>query len=139
MFLDRAARVRAHLHGEQMTNVQLGAEAQQHGGDAGGIRVGEFGEIARAHHDFGGWLEPAKLDIARERVGEAKVNGIENGIENKVDFSRARLGRGALQRGEIAMRRGDENGNELRALRQNIEAVLVETKHMIGAGADRAR
>ena len=112
VLLHRAARVRTDLHGQEIANAQLRAQAQQRGGDAGEFRVGQFGEIAGAHHDFRLRLQAAQLDIARERGGEAKMDRIENGIEDEADFFRAGLGGGASQRGQIAMRRGDENGDQ---------------------------
>ena len=48
-----APRMRAHLHHEHIPDVQLRGDAEQHGGDAGRVGVGELGEIAGAEQDLG--------------------------------------------------------------------------------------
>ena len=53
VLLDGAARVRAHLHHEHVPDVELRGDAEQHGGDAGRVGVGELGEIAGAHQHLG--------------------------------------------------------------------------------------
>ena len=51
--LQRAAAMRAHLHDQHVADVQLRDDAHEHGGDAGGVGVGELGQIAGAHEDLG--------------------------------------------------------------------------------------
>ena len=68
VLLDGAARVRAHLHHEHVPDVKLGRDAEQDGGDAGGVGIGQLGEIAGAHQHLGvGPLAP-DLRVALERV-----------------------------------------------------------------------
>ena len=83
MLLDRAARMRADLHDEQVVNEKLRANAEQDRGDAVGIGVGQFGQVARAHEQLCRGKPPAQLGIAREKIHEAEMNWIENRIEDR--------------------------------------------------------
>ena len=53
VLLHRTACMGAHLHHQNVLDVKLGADAEQNGGDARGVGVGQLGEIAGAHEHFG--------------------------------------------------------------------------------------
>ncbi len=80
VLLQGAARVRADLHAEHVADAKLGADAEEQGRDAERIGVGQLGEVARAHQDFHFRPEPPELSIAKERGGEAEMDGIEDRI-----------------------------------------------------------
>ena len=84
VLLDGAARMRADLHHEHVLDVQLRGDAEQHGGDAGGVGVGQLGEIAGPHQHLGvGTLAP-HLRITLERLHEAEIDRIEHGVDEIV-------------------------------------------------------
>ena len=89
--------------------MKLRGNAEQHGGDAGGVGVGELGEIAGAEQQLGLGPVAAHLRVALERLHEAEIDGIENRVgEKSAAFSVERV-HGAVERGKIAVLLGDQH------------------------------
>ena len=81
VLLDRAARMRAHLHDEHVLDVKLGGDAEQNRGDAARVGVGQLGQIARAHQHLCAGPLASHLSIALKRRHETEIDGIEHGID----------------------------------------------------------
>ena len=111
VLLDGAARMRAHLHHQHVLDVQLRGDAQQNGGDAGRVGIGELGEIAGAHQHLGlGPLAP-HLRVALERLHEAEIDRIEHGIDEIFAPLGVERIHGAVERGQVAVLLGDQHRN----------------------------
>ncbi len=133
MFLDRAARVRAHLHHEHVLDVQLRGNAEQNRGDAGRIGVGQLGEVAGAHQHLGiGTLAP-HLGVALKRRHEAEIDGVEHGIDEIGPALGVERVHGAIERSHVAMLLRDEH-RDGRDLIGDGEGRFVEAQKKIGAG-----
>ena len=70
-----------HLGREHRADASLLAEADQQRVDAGGVYVGEFGEVADAHHHLGLGMAPADVEVAAEAGGETEADRLQHRIE----------------------------------------------------------
>ena len=103
VLLDRAARMRAHLHGEHVADLKLRADAEEGCGDAERVGIGQLGEIAGAHQDLD--LRASvrlQLGIAEQRCGEAEMDRVEHRVGDEGEAARLRRFDGREQRIEVA-------------------------------------
>ena len=127
-----APRMRAHLHHEHVLDVQLRGDAEQHGGDAGRVGVGELGEIAGAEQHLGIGPVAPDLRVALERFHESEIDGIEHGVgEIGTTFLVERV-HGAIERGKIAMILRDQHRRGF-DLVGDVQRVFVEAQEKVGA------
>ncbi len=105
----RLAGVFADLGGEDGADFQLRTQAQQHRVDAHGVGVGQFGQVAHAHHDLHAGIAAAGFVVACQRVGKAEMDGVEDGIDDEFAAFRPHPGDGPVQRVQIAMFGGNQD------------------------------
>ena len=80
-FLDAAPGPVDHLGGEDRPDSHLRAEAEEANIHAGGVDVGQLGEIADPHHHRCLGVAFADVEIAAEARSEAEANRLEDRIE----------------------------------------------------------
>ena len=129
---NRAPRMRAHLNHQHVADGELRANAEQHGGDAGAVGVGEFGQVAGAHQDLGGGQALAQRRVAQQRGGKTEMDGIEDRVEQTGDAARLGHGGGANQRVEVAGHGGDQHRHGSGAVAE-VERVFGEAQQEVGA------
>ncbi len=137
VLLDRAARVRRHLHDEHVADGEFGADADEHGGDAAAVGIGQLRQVAGTHQDLDVGPRAAQLRVALERGREAEVDRIEHRIGDVRDALGNAHVDGAQQRVEIAVRARQQDRHALGAV-DGIEARFIEAEHVVGAGARAA-
>ena len=127
-----AARMRADLHDEHIPDAQLRGDADQHGGDAGGIGVGQLGEIAGAEQDLASRPLAPKFGVALERRHEAEIDRIEHGVGEIGTAFRVERVHGAIERGHVAMILGDQHRRRGHLI-GDVQRLLVEAEQIVGA------
>ena len=133
MLLDGAVRMRAHLHDKEIADAQLGTDPSSIAVTPLESGVGEFSQVAGAHQNFGLRQPFAQLRIARQRSHEAEVNRIDHRIEDRLDAAALGHCGGAQQRGDVAVRGGDEHGDRAGVGRE-IERELGEAEQEVRSG-----
>src|SRR5690606_29626924 len=94
----RAARPGRVFGREDVADPQLLTEAEQQRGRTRGVRIGQLGDVGRAHEDLG-LREPAPhLVVAVQGLGEAEADGLEDRVHDVAD-------RPALERFDVALQR----------------------------------
>ncbi len=101
--------MRADLHDEHVLDVQLRGNAEQHGGRADAVGVGQFGEIAGTHQhlDLGALAPEPRITL--ERAHETEIDGIEHGIGEIFAALGVERIHGAVERGHVAVVLGDQH------------------------------
>ena len=70
------------LGGEDVLDPQLGHDAHQQGVYPGTVGIGQLGDVADAHQHLLLWKTAAGFKIARDRLGEAKHQGIDYRVDD---------------------------------------------------------
>ena len=134
----RAARVRADLGGQHRRDVQLGGDAEQQRIDAARVGLGEFGQVAHAHHDRCVGKSLAQPVVADDRCGQAERNRVEDGVGEKGTAAFAQPLDGLVKRRFVARRTRDQHRRG-RHLVRNPQRVERQTEQVVGAGASAAQ
>ena len=98
---------------------ELRADSEQQRRDANRVGIGQLRQVAGAHQHFRVGQVRAHLAIARERLGEAEMDGIDDRVEDGAEASLLRLFSGAIKRGEIAVLRPESTPAARRSLRRS--------------------
>ena len=100
------------------------------------VGVGQFRQVPSAHQHFRVGQARAHFAIARERLGEAEVDGIDNRVEDSAEAPLLCLVSGAIKGGEIAML-GRNQHRSCARLFGDRETMLGEAEKIIGASGCR--
>src|SRR5262249_36212574 len=82
-FADRTSRPVDYFGRQHASYGQFLAEAEQEDVNTRGIDVGQFRQIAHAHHHFRWWIPAADLAIAVQRCGKTETDGLQDWINSK--------------------------------------------------------
>ncbi len=123
----------AHLRGEQVGDAKLGDDAHQHCLHAERIGVGQLGEVARAHHDLDFRQPPPQLAVASDRVGEAEMDRVENGVGQVGAAFLLHLLDRAQQRAQAARPGGNQHRSGADLVRDP-QGLGFQAQQKIGAG-----
>ena len=101
--------MRADLDDQHVPDVQFRGDAKQNGRNANRVGVGQLGEIAGTHQNFSVGALAAHLRVTLERGHEAKMDGIEHGVDQIAPPLGVKRIHGAVERGHVAVILGDQH------------------------------
>jgi hypothetical protein len=129
---DGAARPVDDLGGQHVADAELLAEAEQQRVDAGGVRLGELGQVADAHEHLGVGVAPADLQVAAEARGEARADRHDDRVDEERLAEPAQVRDGHVEAVEILRRVGDQHRRGAQLLR-DVAVVPVEAEDVVHA------
>src|SRR5206468_10319863 len=107
-FADGAARPGNHFGRQHRAHAELLAASDQYCVHAGGVRCGEFGQIADPHQHFRLRVPAAHFGVALERCHETVTDRLENRIDEITDAPPRKLLEAWLE----CLERAAELGND---------------------------
>ncbi len=134
----RRTGVRADFGREHAGDVEFRDQAEQQGVDAGGVRLGQLGQVADPHHDVDIGITPAQGAVADDGVGKTEVNGIEDAVGDEFPALRRTGVDGAVQRVEVSVRLRDQHRRG-RHLFGDPERAFLKAQQVIGIGPAAAQ
>ena len=129
---DGAARPVDDLGGQHVADAELLAEAEQQRVHAGGVRLGELGQVADAHEHLGVGVAAARLEVAAEARGEARADRHDDRVDEERLAEPAQVRDGRVEAVEVVGRVGDQHRRRAQPLRE-VAVVAVEAEDVVHA------
>ena len=99
---------------------------------AGGVRLGELGQVADAHEHLGVGVAAARLEVAAEARGEARADRHDDRVDEERLAEPAQVRDGRVEAVEVVGRVGDQHGRRAQPLRE-VAVVAVEAEDVVHA------
>ena len=115
---DGAARPVDDLGGQHVADPELLAEADQHRVDAGGVGLGQLGQVADAHEHLDVRVAAADLEVAAEARGEAGADRLDDRVDEERLAELLQVGDRRVEAVEVVGRVGDQHGRRAQLLRR---------------------
>ena len=130
---DRPAAMRADLDHQDIADRQLRDHAHERHGDAGGVGVGELGEVAHPHQHLDLGQAAAQLVIAHDRGREAEMDRVEDRVGEERPARPQQPFAGLAQAVQLAVAGRDQHRHGI-GLEGEVERVLVQAEQEVGPG-----
>ena len=130
---DRPAAMRADLDHQDVADRQLRDHAHERHGDAGGVGVGELGEVAHPHQHLGLGQAAPQLVVAHDRGREAEMDRVEDRVGEERPARRSSRSQAGDQAVELAVAGRDQHRHGI-GLEGEVERVLVQAEQEVRPG-----
>ena len=129
----RASRPVDDLGGQHVADAELLAEADQHGVDAGGVGLGQLGQVADPHEHLDVGVAAADLQVAPEAGGEARADRLDDRVDEERLAELPQVGDGPVQAVQVVGRVGDQHGRRAE-LPRHMAVVPGEAEDVVHTG-----